>query len=182
MSEESLAVLAAPVGTPLRHHLDKSVRLSKVACSLVNTLRNTHGLNIVHRDIGPNNIIVVEEEGQEGLLIDWATSTTATAEETEYQGSTLFAANVVLEACSSAPPGRSVWISYKKYMDLESLVKTMFYAMHGDCIVPVFKRKGNFAKILEFWQQCEQKHPRLSALLLAARACDYDELHKLYII
>ena len=180
VSDESLALLAAPVGTPLRHHLDKSVRLSKVACGLVNTLRNTHGLNIVHRDIGPNNIIV--EEGGQGLLIDWATSTSATAEETEYQGSSLFASNAVLEVCSAAPSESPVSLVYEKYMDLESLVKTMFYSMYGDYIAPVFKLKGNFAATLEFWQRCEQEHPRLSALLLAARACDYEKLHNLFII
>jgi len=180
VSDESRALLAAPAGTPLRHHLDKSVRLSKVACGLVNTLRYTHGLNIVHRDIGPNNVIV--EEGGQGLLIDWATSTSATAEKTEYQGSTLFASNSVLEVCSSAPAESPVSLTYEKFMDLESLVKTMFYSMYGDYIAPVFKLKGNYAAILEFWQRCEQEHPRLSALLSAARACDYDALHNLFII
>lgn len=180
VSDESLALLAAPVGTPLRHYLDKSVRLSKVACGLVYTLRNTHGLNIVHRDIGPNNIIV--GEGGQGLLIDWATSTAATTVETEYQGSTLFASNAVLKVCSSVPAELPISLMYEKYMDLESLVKTMFYSMYGDYIAPVFKLKGNYAATLEFWQRCEQKHPRLSALLVAARECDYEKLHDLFII
>jgi tRNA A-37 threonylcarbamoyl transferase component Bud32 len=180
VSCESRALLTAPVGTPLRHHLDKSVRLSKVACGLVYTLRNTHALNIVHRDIGPNNIIV--GEGGQGLLIDWATSTSATAEATEYQGSALFASNSVLEVCSSAPAESPVSLVYEKYMDLESLVKTMFYSMYGDYIAPVFKLKGDYAATLAFWQRCEQEHPRLSELLVAARECDYEKLHDLFII
>jgi serine/threonine protein kinase len=60
VSDESLTLLVAPIGAPLRHYLDKSVQLIKVACGLVYTLRNTHGLHIVHRDISPNNIIVGE--------------------------------------------------------------------------------------------------------------------------
>lgn len=127
VSEESLALMAAPVGTPLRHYLDKSVCLSKVVCGLVYTLSNAHGLNIVHRDIGPNSILV--EEGDCGLLIDWATSTSTTAEETEYQGATLFASNAVLEVYSAAPAESPVVLVYEMFVDLESLVKTMFYSM-----------------------------------------------------
>lgn len=180
VSDECLALLAAPIGTPLRHYLDKSVCLIKVACGLVYTLRNTHGLHIVHRDISPNNIIV--GEGWQGLLIDWATSSSTTAVETEYQGSTLFASNAVLKVCSSVPAESPISLMYEKYMDLESLVKTMFYSMYSDYIAPVFKLKGNYAATLEFWQRCEQKHPRLSALLVAARNCDYEKLHDLFII
>lgn len=180
VSNESLSLLVAPVGTPLRHHLDKSVALCKVARGLVYTLRSTHRLNIVHRDVGPNNIIV--GEGGQGLLIDWATSTAATSEETEYQGSTLFASNAVLQVCSSAHGESPVSLMYDKYMDLESLAKTMFYSMYADLIVPVFKLKGDYAATLEFWQRCELEYPRLSALLVAARACDYEGLHRLFTI
>lgn len=180
VSDESLALLVAPVGTPLRHHLDNSARLTKVARDLVKTLRNTHDLNIVHRDVSPNNIIV--GEGGEGLLIDWATSTSVTDEETEYQGASLFASNAVLEVYSSAPAESSVSLTYEKFMDLESLVKTMFYSMFSDYVVPVFKLKGDYAATLEFWQRCEQEHPRLAALLVAARECDYEKLHNLFIV
>lgn len=181
-SDESLALLVEPVGMPLRHNLDKKImRLNQVARGLVCTLRNAHDLNIVHRDIGPNNIIIVGE-GEQGLLIDWATSTSATAVETEYQGSSLFASNAVLTVCSSAPAKSPISLMYEKYMDLESLVKTMFYSMYSDIIAPVFKSKGNYAATLEFWQICEERHPTLSALLVAARKCDYEELHGLYII
>lgn len=179
-SDESLALLVSPVGTPLRRHLDKCVLLSKVARGLVITLRDTHDLNIVHRDIGPNNIIV--DKGGHGLLIDCATSTTVSTEETEYQGSALFASNAVLEKCSSTPTEPPHSLVYYKYMDLEGLVKTMFYSMYGEYVAPVFKLKGNYAATLAFWQQCERDHPRLAELLLAARACDYEKLHDLFII
>lgn len=137
-------------------------------------------MNIVHRDISPNNIIV-GVEGQ-GLLIDWATSTSPTAVETEYQGSTLFASNAVLEVCSSVLAESPISLMYEKYMDLESLVKTMFYSMYGEYIAQVLELKGNYAATLELWQRCEQEHPRLSAFLVAARECDYKKLHDLFII
>ena len=81
------------------------------------------------------------------MLIDWATSTSATNEETEYQGSTLFASNAVLEVCSSAPAESSVSLIYEKFMDLESLVKTMFYSMYVEYVVRV---KEKYAAALEF--------------------------------
>jgi serine/threonine protein kinase len=174
VSQNSLALVATPVGTPLRH-CDNFVLLSQVACSLVNTLHATHLRNIVHRDIGPSNIIVQETRG---ILIDWATSTEATIEAI-YQGSNIFASNFVLQKCIASPP---VVLTYEKYMDLEGLVKTMFFVMYRDLITPVFTFKGDFVKTLEFWQGCEQKHDRLLELLTAARNCDYEGLIKLFTI
>lgn len=179
VSKESSALFAAPIGKSLRHYFNNIVDLNNVARSLVCTLRQTHALNIVHRDIGPANIIVV---GGQGLLIDWATSTSPTVV-TQYQGSTLFASNAVLEALTALQhPESVILLRYEKYMDLESLAKTMFYSMYDTLIAQLLEMKGDYVATLKFWQRCEKAHPRLSALLEAARKCDYEGLYNLFII
>jgi hypothetical protein len=130
-----------------------------------------------------NNIVIVNKEGGQvqGLLIDWATSISA-LQETVYEGSLLFAANDVLHRCSMASEGSRVLLVFEKYMDLDSLVKTMFYAKFAELVEPVFELKGKYAATLEFWLRFEQQYVTLSKLLVAARHCNYELLHTLFSI
>jgi hypothetical protein len=182
VSDADKAILASPIGRALSHFYGKCDSLSPIACSLVQVLREVHCQGIYHRDIGPANIVVVNDKA---VLIDWATSVSreqVVFHIQEYQGSTLFASNAVLEALINVDGTRD-HISFSAAMDLESAVKTMFFAMYTSFVDEVFAISNkDYAGILAFWVKCENDHPVLKKRLGKARDGDYDGLYELYIV
>jgi len=179
----NISFMAEPVGQSLRHYFGNSEVLYQVSRCLVSTLHVAHDMNVFHRDIGPGNIVVLN--GGKALLVDWATSVQATDLGTvEYRGATLYAANVVLKELSKREDHAArIVIPYSAAMDLESLVKTMFFMMFPTYVDALHGlHTHTYGAALAFWIQCEAEHPLLQSLLQVARNGDYDALRRMYTV
>ncbi|KAH9260366.1 hypothetical protein BASA81_001536 [Batrachochytrium salamandrivorans] len=131
---ESLVLVTTPAGVSLNRLPWGSFRNGQGFAHLALALQEMATRGVVHRDVSPGNIILVEEAGANSslCLIDFGAAMMVPSGDSKraYSGSKFFASDSVIRQLSST------WnqsIAYEFADDLESLVKTVVYMIDFEC-------------------------------------------------
>jgi serine/threonine protein kinase len=133
-----------------------------MAKKLVDILQVAHAMNIIHRDVKPDNIYFDRANADRIILNDWSSSVRSN-QECVFAGTRLFASRPV--------NGRHV---PTPQLDLCSLVKTVFCFVHtknpavGD----------DWDNIEQFWASVCAKFASFTRLMQLANNCDYDGIRR----
>lgn len=151
---------------------------------LVQILENVHTLGIVHRDISPQNVFVVLENGRPRHVFLGDFGCAVSMDESHvYEGSVVTAADEVLTLLHLSRYGEFVFDSK---MDLESLVKTLWITYLRRETMVVYECNGdktNYEYMFFAWRVIEEHCMQSSTLkqwLAYARNGDYEALKKTF--
>ena len=166
------ALLLKPVGAALSPKSCCTFRREDSFFSILETLKHAHKHGIIHNDIRPENIVVVE--GNKWLLIDWAAAWEPKLDEDtkqldedskrEYYGSVSFASDSVLTQLAVCHGSVEEDDRYKYVIDapsilsdLISLFRTMFVFTYRISHIELdelmnFRAKEDFLSIIDWWK------------------------------
>lgn len=162
--ERANAFSAQPVGMALSKVLVSSSVLLRGALALVDCLERAWQAGLAHRDVRPDNVVVLSDAKL--VLIDWSAACAVGASQFVYEGTSRFAARAVLEALASerAPPR-------ELRHDLESLVWMVWHQQLSlDERLALFPGRLTWGHTLRDAQAAVQRSPLLQSLLPAAEA------------
>lgn len=142
---------------------------------LVDVLQSAHALNIVHRDIRRENLMIAESLQQMGglrfFIIDWGFAKKIDCKCGNFRGSITTASNNVL----SQYMGDTRYLKYTAADDLVSLVRCIFLALNPVAESKLDKIRKDTPAILKFWSDVDRNQMWKVAQEAAAKA-DYDTL------
>lgn len=177
VSQDGHSILASPVGKDSYYWQGHGI-VWKIGLSLLVTLEHLHAKQLCHRDVRPDNIIVLENEMP--LLIDWVSMATIGEEADDYVGTTHYASVEVLD---SLIDGVAPTPSAKH--DLESLVYSIYSLSREPTNYPqaieIEKNPSRpladfYAAVRTAWLQEAQTNEMLRILVEAAQNCEYSTL------
>jgi len=157
---------------PIGEHFRSNFKLSHLK-QIIETLQMAHRKNIVHRDIRPDNLLMVADDNEETLVIDWgfAVRTPFTG---PYSGTLHFASDRVLMEMEK--DRSNVLVSAND--DLHSLIRAVYGILFPNDINSLLLSK-NSSYIRTFWKEkfqgkiwenCEE----------AAESVDYEKIIELF--
>jgi hypothetical protein len=165
-----------PVGlSPYKIHGRPKLELFE---KLFDDLNKLHRLNLVHRDIRPDNLLFILSNNSERLvLIDWSSSVYADIT-VSFEGTVRYASDAVLMNLK-----RQESVSYKKEDDVCSLAKVFLGKVLGvdnDLLNIKNDKISRMAEeALNIWTETSKRYPLVVDFLRAAQSKNFQEIKKL---
>ena len=118
VSVDGKSFIGSPVGTHARHYQGQT-KVWRMGAQMLDCLRRMHAAGLCHKDIRPENIVVIRDE-EEACLIDFACASRINDEAT-FVGTTHYAPQSVLQLLENV----NETVTPTPAHDLESLVYTI---------------------------------------------------------
>lgn len=161
IEETFSALVVSPVGNPVLPCGACEDITPAMMQTLLNVVRQTHRVGLIHRDIKPDNIFLDSNNSTRIILSDWS-SAAPTGVETSYVGTPLF----------GDPPGLFNRHVPTPSLDLRSLVRTAF-CLSKQRLPPV---DNNHTEAAQYWREIASNYSQFKRALDLASEANYDEL------
>lgn len=172
LDEACLAVMASSIGKRITKYR-KSPHLIILASEFAGILWSIHTKGILHRDIRPSNVMVIDCGGRiSPLIIDFGCAVDLDGCLKPYAGTIHYAAAEVLKQIVDG----STVIGAQSAYDLESLVLVMWELRCEEALRVVEIEHRQYGEILRWWREEAESHEGLALLLEHARNCNYEML------
>lgn len=163
------ALIVSPVGIPIIFASQNNLITSNMILKLLDVLEFVHNLNIVHRDVKPENIFLSKNDHTEIILNDWGSAVRLDALENgecDYEGTPLYG-----EQCRDG-----IKQVPTKKLDLRCLVKTVFTIKQQK--YPRLKK--TWGEIEAYWVNVANTYPQFLNVLNCAENEGYAELRRIF--
>jgi serine/threonine protein kinase len=172
-SSSSSVLILSPVGIPIIFASQNNFITPNMILTLLDVLQFAHNLNIVHRDVKPENIFLNRNNLNEIILNDWGSAVRLDLLENDgecdYEGTPLYGEE------QPRYHGRMKQVPTKK-LDLRCLVKTAFTIKQQK--YP--RSKMTWGEIEAYWGTVSRKSPHFQNVLNFAENEDYDALRNFF--
>ena len=158
----SYMLVVTPVGIPV---IPSAYNFTpKMMIDLLEVLNKVHSINLIHRDVKPDNIYFDSNNPNRIILNDWSSAANSGIA-CRYQGTPFFGEPKV----ESHTPTIQ--------LDLKCLVKTIFFISHQKNYPNI--DFNNYAAITNYWDGLKIGYPQFATVMNVAEIGNYQELENI---